>query len=175
MKLTDVLEKIAEDTSGEKTTINDVVKALQSRGLGPLLIAPSAIAIFPTSAIPGVPTLCALTILMVSLQLAFGKTQPWLPKTLRELQLSREKLRKGVDVSTKYTKKIDKLFKPRWQWMTNPITLRLCALLAGCTALLMIPLEMVPFAAMLPAIAVALIGVALSTEDGLLLNRYRHH
>lgn len=167
MNLSDVLKKIANDTSGEKTTINDVVEELESRGYGPLLIAPALLAILPTGAIPFVPSLCALSIFLIAIQLVFNKSHPWLPKKLRELEMEREKLVDGLDKFIPYTEKIDVLFKPRLSALTGNTGKRIVSLLCGITALLMIPLEVVPFAAAIPASAVIFMGVGLSTKDGI--------
>nr|WP_241664540.1 exopolysaccharide biosynthesis protein [Ningiella ruwaisensis] len=168
MKLTQVLKKMANDTKGETTTLNDVVAQLESRGFGPLLIAPALIALLPTGAIPSVPTLCALSIILITVQLMFGQQHPWLPKKLKEIEIQRDTLKQSVERFEPYTKRIDKVFKPRLSFLTNEIGKRLIAALASITALLMIPLEIVPFAAAIPAGAIVLLGLGLSTEDGLM-------
>jgi hypothetical protein len=53
-------------------------------------------------------------------------------------------------------------------FITNNIVNRLIALVAALTAQLMIPLELVPFAAALPALAIICLGLSVSTEDGLM-------
>lgn len=168
MNLTDILEKVANDTSGDSTTINDVVAQFESRGFGPLLVAPALVAVLPTGAIPTVPSLCAITIASIVIQIVAGKKHPWLPNKLSKLEVSREKLKDSVERFKPYTKRVDKLFKPRLTFVTNSVGRRVVSVIAGLTALMMIPLELVPFAAALPGAAVIFLGVGLSTEDGLM-------
>jgi len=168
VNLSDVLKKIADDTSGDKITIKDVVEKLESRGYGPLLIAPALLAILPTGAVPGIPSICGLTIVLIAVQLVFNKSHPWLPKKLQDIEMDRDKFTAALDKAIPYTEKIDKLFKPRIEALTGPIGKRVVSLICGISALLMIPLEVVPFAAAIPASAVVFMGLGLSTKDGVM-------
>ncbi|WP_395344198.1 exopolysaccharide biosynthesis protein [Ningiella sp. W23] len=168
MNLTEILNKISDDTDGDTTTINDVVSQLESRGFGPLLIAPALVALLPTGAIPGIPSICGLSILLIVLQIIAGKSHPWLPNKLKKIEIGRDKLKSGVEKFEPYTKRIDKVFKPRLSFLTNEVGKRVISAVAGLTALLMIPLEIVPFAAALPAAAVLMLGLSISTEDGVM-------
>ena len=71
--LTETLEVLKEETKGDKISIGDIVEALNHRGFGPLLIGPSLLVVMPTGAIPGIPSLCALLIILIAAQIAFGK------------------------------------------------------------------------------------------------------
>ena len=47
--------------SGDTTSLGEVIERFEDRGFGPLLLMPALIALLPTGAIPGVPTLCGIT------------------------------------------------------------------------------------------------------------------
>ncbi|MCW8090899.1 exopolysaccharide biosynthesis protein [Alteromonas sp. ASW11-130] len=168
INLTEAMDELVKNSSGEKATVHDMVEALENRGYGPLLLAPSIIVILPTGAIPGVPSICGITIFLITIQLVFGKMHPWLPQQFEKVEFERDTLKSGVEKVKPYTKKIDKLFRPRLEFFIQPIVMRLLALVCGLTALLMIPLEVIPFAAALPALAVGFIGIGLSTKDGMM-------
>ncbi len=168
VNLTQAMDELVKNSSGEKASVHDMVEALENRGYGPLLLAPSIIVILPTGAIPGVPSVCGITIFLITIQLVFGKTHPWLPSQLSKVEFERETLKSGVEKVKPYTKRIDRLFKPRLEFFIQTFVKRLLALLCGLTALLMIPLELVPFAAAVPALAVGFMGIGLSTKDGLM-------
>ena len=77
--LTDILVKLADEPDGSELSLVSVVETMQGRGFGPLLLAPTLMVLLPTGAIPGVPTLGALLIVLVAGQLVAGKRTPWVP------------------------------------------------------------------------------------------------
>lgn len=168
MTLTGLLERLDEADTGKKIRLRDIVEIFQARGFGPLLVIPALIVLLPTGAVPGVPTLCGLFIAMVAIQLALGKRSPWLPRRLGERGFSHAKLHKGLTRVRPWTQRFDRLLKPRLPMLINALSQRLIALLTVLLALAMIPLELLPFASAIPALAIILMGLGLTAEDGLL-------
>lgn len=167
--LTELLEQLDASDSGDKIHLQDIVDCFNARGFGPLLVLPALIALLPTGAIPGVPTLCGLFIAMVSTQLVLGKSTPWLPRRLGRRGFDHHTFHRGVARIRPWTQRFDRLLKPRLQGLINPLSRRLIAGLAALLALAMIPLELLPFAAAIPALAIALMGLGLVANDGLML------
>lgn len=168
--LTSTLTAIHEETqAGEHINIGDLIEALNSRGYGPLLIAPALITLLPTGAIPGVPAVCAVLIGLISIQILMGSKQPWLPQKLKDFSFSRKRFIKTLNKIKPLTKKIDRLFHPRLEFLVRheiqPVIAILCLLLAVS----IIILGWIPFLAMIPAGAILLMGLGLSTHDGLLI------
>ncbi|MFE8071421.1 exopolysaccharide biosynthesis protein [Marinobacteraceae bacterium S3BR75-40.1] len=64
---------------------------------------------------------------------------------------------------------IDRFLKPRLTFLLRPPLPRLMAAFCTLLALTMIPLELLPFAAALPALTIALLAMGLSGNDGLWL------
>lgn len=169
MGITEVLESIKDNAEGEDVELGEVVEHLENRGFGPILLAPALVALFPTGAIPGIPSACGILIFLIAIQMAWGKKHPWLPKRLTSIGFSQDKLGKVIDKVCPYTKKIDRWFKPRLKILSEGVVKRLIAVLCALAGLVMIPLELVPFAVMLPAFAIVLAAVGLSTEDGVVI------
>ena len=169
MALTGLLDQLDGTDSGSKIRLQDIIDNFASRGFGPLLVLPALIALLPTGAIPGVPTLCGLFIATVASQLALGKRTPWLPRRLRERGFSHRRFHQAVARVRPWTQCFDRLLKPRLEFLTSPLMQRLVAVLSALLALSMIPLELLPFAAAIPALAIALLGLGLAAEDGLLI------
>ncbi|MGC3873590.1 exopolysaccharide biosynthesis protein [Halomonas sp. GXIMD04776] len=167
--LTQLIEQLDEADSGETIRLQDIVDNFETRGFGPLLVLPALIVVLPTGAIPGIPTLCGLFITMVAAQMMMGKSSPWLPQRLSQRGFSHDKFSRAVTRLKPWTQRIDKLLKPRLQRLVNPLSTRLIAALAVALALSMLPLELVPFAAALPALAITLMGLGLAARDGLLM------
>ncbi|WP_227368752.1 exopolysaccharide biosynthesis protein [Halomonas sp. M20] len=167
--LTQLLKQLDESDSGETIRLQDIIDNFETRGFGPLLVLPALIVLLPTGAIPGIPTLCGLFIAMVAIQMVMGKSSPWLPRRLAQRGFSHDKFSHAVTRLKPWTQRIDKLLKPRLQGLVNPFSQRLIAVLAVVLALSMLPLELLPFAAALPALAITLMGLGLAAKDGLLM------
>ncbi|KXS36923.1 MAG: exopolysaccharide synthesis protein ExoD [Halomonadaceae bacterium T82-2] len=169
MTLTQLLDGMDDANAGRTIHLQDIIDTFASRGFGPLLVAPALIAALPTGAIPGVPTLCGLFIATVAGQLALDKRSPWLPRRLRERGIDHDRLHAVVTRLRPWTQRFDRLLKVRLRALVNPVSRRLIALLAVLLGLSMMPLELLPFAAALPALAIVLMGLGLAAEDGLLM------
>lgn len=168
MGLTDILVMLANEPREETLSLPTLMDTMQGRGFGPLLLVPALIALLPTGAIPGVPTCCALLTILVAGQLAAGKHTPWMPRRLRRVRFERERFRRGVEKVRPWTRRLDRLLKPRLQWLTRAPFNRVGALLCILVAATMPPLELVPFAAAVPALIILLYALALCAHDGVL-------
>lgn len=169
MKLTGVLDSVDEQGHASTLTLGDVVEGLGSRGYGPLLIAICLIELLPTGAIPGVPTLVGLVIVLIAGQLLFGRSTPWIPGWLRHRSMDRRKFEQGRDKVKPFTEKVDRVIHPRLKFMTDKVGVKAAALLCVLLALTFPPLELIPFASSIPSLIIALIGLGLSARDGALL------
>lgn len=159
----------AEDSGSGDIKVADLMEKLNSKGYGPMLFVPALIMLLPTGAIPGVPIICGLIIILLCVQIIMQRHTPWLPKRIENMQISEEKLDRGIDMSRPYAKKIDNYTSERFTFMTSHTALSIicipCILLAGLT----VPLEAIPFAASIPAVALCVIALGVSVNDGLLL------
>lgn len=169
MGITDVLQQILDKTSGEEIKFGEIVKLLESRGFGSLFMAPALIALLPTGAIPGIPSICGIAIFLIAIQILLGNKHPWIPEKFRKITFKREKLVSAIEKIEPVTKKLDQWFKPRLSILTEGFAKRLIALLCAIVGLSMIPLEVIPFAAALPALAVILLAIGLITNDGVVI------
>ena len=91
----------------------------------------------------------------------------WAQINGRDYHIVGGKFSRAVTRLKPWTQRVDKLLKPRLQGLVNPLSQRLIALLAVVLALSMIPLELLPFAAALPALAITLMGLGLAASAGL--------
>ena len=169
MELTDILKKIHDDTEGDSIKAGEIVDAFKHRGYGPLLLAASLLCVLPTGAIPGVPTITAFLIILIAGQMVVGRKTPWLPDFLCEREIKMDKFESARQKVEPYTKKIDKVLKPRFEILTEGIGVRIVAALCVVLACFMPPLEVVPFAAIIPALAIVILSVGLSAKDGVVM------
>lgn len=167
--LTGVLDHLDDKADGQDLTLGQVIDAFGGRGYGPMLLAAALIEILPTGAIPGVPTLVAITVILIAGQLAAGRQAPWVPKKLRSKGFNRGKLEKARNKIRPFTQKLDKAIKPRMEQFTTPFAARAVGVICVILAMTMPPLEFVPFASSVPSTAIALFSIGLASRDGLII------
>lgn len=167
--LVDTLESIAKEAEGDNITVAEINQALRYRGFGTILIAPSLLMVLPTGAIPGMPFICGMLIFAITIQVAFGKRSPWIPKAIKERSFSREKYDEAFKKARPYLLKIDNFFHPRLSWLTHEYIQPVLALLCAALGLAIVGMGFVPFAAMIPSVAVLLLALGLSVHDGLFI------
>ncbi|WP_189406761.1 exopolysaccharide biosynthesis protein [Alteromonas halophila] len=167
--VSEILGNLDNDIQGEKLSFGELVGKFEDRGFGPLLLIPSLLAFLPTGAIPGVPSLCGITIFLICIQVAVNKDHPWLPKRLKQQAISREKILTGVDKAQPYVSKVEHYLRPRARWLSSAPLKNLIAIYCGAAALCMIPLELLPFAAALPSFALAITAIGMTNRDGLFI------
>lgn len=163
------LNEFEHDMKGSQVSIKQMLVVLNNRGFGALLLIPCIIELLPTGAIPGVPTICATLIILLSLQILLGKRHPWVPKKIQNRTFEYKKLKSGLNKSRPYIKWIDRQTRARWKFLASHSAERLASLSIITLALTIYPLELVPFASSIPSFIIALYAIGFLTKDGLLL------
>ncbi|PRO68885.1 exopolysaccharide biosynthesis protein [Alteromonas gracilis] len=157
------------DENSDKTSLGKVIERFEDRGFGPLLLVPALVALLPTGAIPGVPTICGITLFFICIQVAIGQKSPWLPRTLKEKEVDSDKLESAIDKAKPYVRKTEKLLKPRLTFLSDTPAKNVVAAYCAIAALCMIPLEALPFAVALPAFALCITALGMTNRDGVFL------
>lgn len=160
-----LLDTLVDETSDE-VTIGDVVACFEERGFGPLMLVPALLVLLPTGAIPGVPSLCGITLFLICIQIAAGRDHPWLPSGLKHRSLSHDKLVTATDKARPYVDQVESWFHTRLPQLAKKPFKNLVALISGVAALGMIPLEIMPLAAALPAFAICVTAIGITNRDG---------
>ncbi|WP_189445616.1 exopolysaccharide biosynthesis protein, partial [Salinicola rhizosphaerae] len=168
-KLTDILETLDQQVEDDEITLGDIVDTFNSRGFGPVVLLPGLIVLLPTGGVPGIPSLCGIFIALMAIQLVLGRRSPWLPRQISERGVSHDRWHRITQRVKPWTQRIDRLLKPRLQWLMGSLTQRLLALLMVFLGLGMMPLELLPFAAALPALAIVVMALGLTAGDGLMM------
>ncbi|MEZ6022335.1 MAG: exopolysaccharide biosynthesis protein [Hyphomonadaceae bacterium] len=92
-----------------------------------------------------------------------------MPKFIQDRAVSKQQLKKAEKTTKPVLKRIDQMITDRLTWAASGAAHYVAAVIVTLLALLLIPLELVPFAVMLPGAAIAMIGVALLARDGALM------
>lgn len=152
-----------------RVSVGDVVSDIGDRGLGPLLFVPALLVISPLGAIPTVPSLFAVAILLIAAQSLFGQSRIWLPEVVRDRSVEDDSIHQATDRLRPWADRLDAMFRPRLEMLSAPPVQKLAAVLAAVLCLMVPPLELVPFAALIPMLAIVLLGLAITLNDGILM------
>ncbi len=163
------LNEFQNDMKGSRVSIKQMLVVLNNRGFGALLLIPCIIELLPTGAIPGVPSICATLIILLSLQILLGRRHPWVPRKIRDKEFDYKKLKRGLNKSRPFVKWIDRQTRQRWKFLASHPAERLASLSIISLALTIYPLELVPFASSIPSFIIALFAIGFLTKDGVLL------
>lgn len=157
---------------GETTStiaVRQIVDTIGRRAYGPLLLALGLFSISPLTAIPGMTWASAAFTLLIALQLTVGMDRPWMPKNLLDARVSSSGLVKAVDALRPTARFVDRLLRPRLDFLARLPFVVLIGLMCCAAALVTFPLGFVPFLPIVPGLAVVLFGLGLVARDGLLL------
>ncbi|MGP9633049.1 exopolysaccharide biosynthesis protein [Halomonas sp. AOP43-A1-21] len=170
--LTELIQTIEQmEHDAPRVSVDDIVDAVGRRSFGPLLLIAGLITLAPIIGdIPGMPTLMAALVLLVSTQLLAGRKTFWLPNWLLNRSVSRKNFDKAIHALKKPARWVDNLLGVRLKWMTGYAGIRATALACLLVALAMPPMEFIPFSANGAGLALTLFGLGLVARDGLVLS-----
>ena len=164
-----VIDRALASAINGRVTIRRVLEAWGDRSYGPLFILLGFVASTPLAIMPGASALIGVVIAFLAVQMIFGARYPWMPKRMLSLSVSEKSLNTVREKAAPTLKFLDRLITRRLTILTNVFTRRLAACVVLLLSLVMIPLDAIPFAVAAPSWGVAIIGVAITARDGLLM------
>ena len=157
------LHQIVAEEGPDRLSFSDLALRLHARAWGGLLVIFAAINVIPLP--PGVNIFFAIPLMIVSAQMAFGRTTPWFPARLNRRGVTKDELRRLVAKMEWIEGRIERLFKPRLSSLTGPAATRLIGVACFVLALF----AMLPIVHIAPAAVIVLFGLALIYRDGALV------
>ncbi len=163
--LTAALAGIAETAPEDGLSLGAFSDALGERVFGALLFALAIPVCMPF--LYGVPQVVALPMMAIAVQMAAGRTHPWMPKSFRDRPLDKASLVRIARWSKKWFGWLEALARPRLTLLSGPTAERVVGAIfvLFCTSIL-IPL---PTTNTAPGIGIAIASIGLITRDGLLV------
>lgn len=165
------LEAIADEAMASaengKVRLREILKGWGDRSYGPLFILLGIFAGTPLAVVPFAAAAVGLLIAGLAIQMAFGKSYPWLPAFTLDWSVDRQRLDQTRDKLSSVLKFFDFLITERLTFATGRTMRRVAAGIVAVLGLLMAPMDAVPFAVAAPAWAIVLFGVAITARDGL--------
>lgn len=164
-----VLDQIERSGRGqERLSLGEVLDAVGRRSFGPFLVVAGLVVLLPVVGdIPGVPSLVALLVVVVAVQVVLGREHLWLPRWLLERSIERRRLDKPLRWIRKPARVADRIIRPRLSPLVSGPASRVVAGACLAIAVVMPAMEIVPFSANLAGIVLLAFGLALVGCDGL--------
>ncbi len=158
-----LLDELTED---EPVTLGELRDRLARRGFGLLMIVlalPTFIPFLP----PGSAAVIGLLYVLLSLQMLFGKDEPWLPKRIGQYRLSARTITALRTRAIPFLRRVERFSRPRALPLDEPVVSRGVALVVLVLGVVLF--APVPFLNTLPALAVLLMGIGLLNRDGIFI------
>jgi hypothetical protein len=168
------LEQLVDHIAGlakqeDEVSLGLVVDSVGSRSFGPLLLVVGLMLASPLSGIPTMSVFAAAFVLLIALQMLIGRRHFWLPDWLLRRSINRDRVLKAMHWSRPPARFVDRLTKPRFSTMVGRGGSYAIAALCVCLGLMLPVLELVPFSSSAVGVALAAMGLALVSRDGLLV------
>ena len=168
--MADVLGELDELAANhDEVRVADVLDDFGARSFGPFIMIPAVLEITPVGGIPGVPTVLALFIALIAVQLLIGRDHVWMPQFVQRRAVGSKKLHKAVGKLKGMANFLDRHSKGRLEGLTKGTAIKLVAAVIIALCCTVPPLEFLPFASTIPMLAIAVLGLALTVRDGALL------
>lgn len=165
-----IATSVNRQSAQSQVRLGVLMTAAGRQSYGPLLIVIGLFSISPATVLPGMTTVAAIITLLVATQMALGLRRPWLPKAVLSIKVPRRPLLAFLDSTRPAFDRLDAGWvRPRWTFMTVPLFVNLVALCVVAAALITFPLSLIPFAPLIPGVAVILFGVGMTVRDGVWL------
>ena len=155
--------------TSEAVCLADVLDDFGKQSFGPVILILALLMLTPLGAVPTMPTTCALLIALVALQLLLGREHIWMPDFIQRRTVGAKKLHRAVQKLRGIARWLDDHSQKRLDFLTQGLWLRLAALAIIVLCLAIPPLEIVPFAAVIPIMAISAIALGLIVRDGLMM------
>ncbi len=164
--LSSVLNELALRTEADKVTMRCIREALADRSLATFLILSGLLNLLPFP--PPSTLILGIPIIVVALQMIAGRKTVWLPEFFLNLSMNEKAFAKFSTKIVPWLQKLERIVRPRfWPFPNAPVAERTVGIIGLVLGLFVfIPLPMTNW---IPALAVAICGLALSERDGLWL------
>jgi hypothetical protein len=166
LRTSELILNVLDRDHHQTITIQTFLNNLGDRvyGLGILLwVLPNCIPM-----VPGVAGVTGMMIMIMALQMALGRTTPWLPKFIQNRPLPRMKLLEISQRAAPRLRKLEKFIRPRYHFLNNRAMRIFTALVIVVMAfILLLPIPII--GNMPPAWGIALLAMSLIERDGMVM------
>jgi hypothetical protein len=163
-RLSHLFEQMVRDAEGP-VSLRTIRDALGDRGFAGLLVFFAAINMIPLP--PPASAFLGLPLIIVSAQMVYGSRRAWLPRFLMDKAISPEQFRKVMDWVIPRLIRLERVVRPRyWPFWRRQGDRFIGAVTLFLGIIVTLP---IPLGNWLPACSTAILGLALSERDGIML------
>jgi hypothetical protein len=166
--LQQMLQQLCDAATDERVSVDTMLEAVGRRSFGPLVLLAGLVTLSPVGDIPGVPTMVAVLVLLLSTQLLWGRRSFWLPGWLLRKSIARSKMTKSIGWLERPAGFIDRFLRPRLSMFVEGFAVRVIAIVSLLISLAMPVMEVIPFSASGAGAALTAFGLGLIARDGLM-------
>ncbi len=164
LPLSKLLEHVIAHHGGERLTLGELSARLRDRAWGGLLLIFAAINILPLP--PGATAVTGIPLLVLTAQLAAGRSRPWFPRKLDRRGIGRETIARLIAKIEPIEHRIERVLKPRLYSLTGHRGARVIGVISFLlSVILWLP---IPLGNHAPALAMTLFALALIYRDGVM-------
>lgn len=161
-QVSDLLEALTRH-EGDTLTVRDILEQFGERAFGALMLVFAAPLVLPMP--PGLSAILGAPLVFITAQLAVGRSRLWLPRVLADRRFRTADFAGLVQRILPHLRKLEAHLRPRLTFLLGFLAERAVGLVALILAIIVfLP---VPFGNMLPALAIAVLGLGLVERDGL--------
>ena len=165
-RTSEVLRDLVEEGQSERITFREILIELRHRAVGFALLIFALPCCLPMP--PGIPTVCGIAIVIIAVNLIVGRQRLWLPSMITNKSVSRADLKRMLDRWLPYLERLEKVCKPRFPIVTDPVGKVLIGLVIFVLGFIMI--LPIPFLGnMPPGFAASVIAIGITERDGLVV------
>lgn len=162
--ITEELEDVVRNHDGEQIEVRELTRALHEKGFGLLLMVLVLPNCVPIPIPPGMSTIFSLPLLFFTVQMAFGRAVPWLPKWLRQKTISQSFLLRIIAVVKPKLQKIERVLRPRLMFANTKAGERFVGVMWLMFSIsIAVPLPMTNF---LPGVGILVSALGMIGRDG---------
>lgn len=160
----EVLEETVGNHSADEISLAELMRVLQERGFGLLMVVLVLPNCVPIPVPPGVSTVFSLPLIFLAVQMLIGHPVPWLPNWLKQKTIKRATLAAMVSKLAPRLKIVEKLLRPRLSFFESNAGERVIGFFWLLFAIsIAVPLPMTNF---VPGIGILLMSLGLLSRDG---------
>lgn len=165
--IAEVIERLVAIKKQEGSlTVEQAIGHLGSRSIALSILLFALPNSLPVPGIPLLSTLTGVPIVILALQLMAGSETVWLPRKIREHELS-ERVLAMLGKAGKRLHRVERVLKPRWpRWTQPPLRNIAGAVIAVIAVFLAMP---IPFANFPCGFAIAVLAIGLGLKDGMVV------
>ncbi|MDP5347809.1 MAG: exopolysaccharide biosynthesis protein [Paracoccaceae bacterium] len=165
--LTTLLAAIRPSEGEDTVSLRDILSRIGTRSFAATLLVLGLLMVSPLSAIPFLPSLVAVVILLIAGQAVMGRHHLWLPDAIMRRRISASRLVRALDSLARPAAWIDAHRSGRWMALTRQPISVLAYLVIIAVALTWPPLSLVPFSTTLSAVGLSLLAAGQTLRDGI--------